>query len=193
MPLANITIRQKDRNMPEMTGAEALRRSLEAEGVDTVFALPGVQIMAAFDALHDSQAIRLVSTRHEQTTAYMADGYARVARKPGVALVVPGPGALNASAAVGTAYAVSSPVLLISGQIPSGSLGKPPDDADSVSVWPAICTPHQALIFDVGPFELVLVGGVARQLSRMHGCHAVQACATGLRSHDSHIQRRQTT
>ncbi|HCV26917.1 MAG TPA: thiamine pyrophosphate-binding protein [Dehalococcoidia bacterium] len=124
MPLANITIRQKDRNMPEMTGAEALRRSLEAEGVDTVFALPGVQIMAAFDALHDSQAIRLVSTRHEQTTAYMADGYARVARKPGVALVVPGPGALNASAAVGTAYAVSSPVLLISGQIPSGSLGK---------------------------------------------------------------------
>ncbi|MDA1256728.1 MAG: thiamine pyrophosphate-binding protein [Chloroflexi bacterium] len=110
--------------MPEMTGAEALRRSLEAEGVDTVFALPGVQIMAAFDALHDSQAIRLVSTRHEQTTAYMADGYARVARKPGVALVVPGPGALNASAAIGTAYASSSPVLLISGQIPSGSLGK---------------------------------------------------------------------
>ncbi|MBT3942182.1 MAG: hypothetical protein HOF43_05665, partial [Chloroflexi bacterium] len=48
--------------MPEMTGAEALRRSLEAEGVDTVFALPGVQIMAAFDALHDSQEIRLVST-----------------------------------------------------------------------------------------------------------------------------------
>lgn len=111
-------------HMPEMTGAEALRRSLEAEGVDTVFALPGVQIMAAFDALHDSQAIRLVSTRHEQTTAYMADGYARVARKPGVALVVPGPGALNASAAIGTAYASSSPVLLISGQIPSSSLGK---------------------------------------------------------------------
>ncbi|MDP6823578.1 MAG: thiamine pyrophosphate-binding protein [Dehalococcoidia bacterium] len=110
--------------MPEMTGAEALRRSLEAEGVDTVFALPGVQIMAAFDALRDSQSIRLVSTRHEQTTAYMADGYARVARRPGVALVVPGPGALNATAAVGTAYAASSPVLLISGQIPSGTLGK---------------------------------------------------------------------
>ena len=115
---------KKDVNMPEMTGAEALRRSLEAEGVDTVFALPGVQIMAAFDALRDSQAIRLISTRHEQTTAYMADGYARVARKPGVALVVPGPGALNASAAIGTAYAASSPVLLISGQIPSGSIGK---------------------------------------------------------------------
>ena len=110
--------------MTEMTSAEALPRSLEAEGVDTVFALPGVQIMAAFDALHDSKAIRLVTTRHEQTTAYMADGYSRVARKPGVALVVPGPGALNASAAVGTAYASSSPVLLISGQIPSASLGK---------------------------------------------------------------------
>ena len=124
MPSATTISSQKVLNMPEMTGAEALRRSLEAEGVDTVFALPGVQIMAAFDALHDSKAIRLVSTRHEQTTAYMADGYARVARKPGVALVVPGPGALNASAAVGTAYAASSPVLLISGQIPSASLGK---------------------------------------------------------------------
>ena len=93
---------KKDVNMPEMTGAEALRRSLEAEGVDTVFALPGVQIMAAFDALRDSQAIRLISTRHEQTTAYMADGSARVARKPGVALVVPCPGALNSPAARGT-------------------------------------------------------------------------------------------
>ena len=122
--VGHTTSSQKVLNMPEMTGAEALRRSLEAEGVDTVFALPGVQIMSAFDALHASQSIRLVSTRHEQTTAYMADGYARVARKPGVALVVPGPGALNASAAIGTAYASSSPVLLISGQIPSGSIGK---------------------------------------------------------------------
>jgi acetolactate synthase-1/2/3 large subunit len=111
--------------MPKMTGAQALARQLRSEGVDTVFALPGVQIMAAFDALYDLRdEIRLVHVRHEQATTYMADGYAKVAGRPGVAMVVPGPGALNASAGLGTAYASSSPVLLISGQILSSALGK---------------------------------------------------------------------
>lgn len=111
--------------MPQMNGGEALVRQLRAEGVDTVFALPGVQIMAAFDALYDARAdIRMIHVRHEQATTYMADGYARVSGKPGVAMVVPGPGALNATAGLGTAYASGSPVLLISGQIPTDSLGK---------------------------------------------------------------------
>ena len=111
--------------MPQMTGALALARQLRSEGVDAVFTLPGVQIMAAFDALHEIRDdIRLVHTRHEQATTYMADGYAKVTGKPGVAMVVPGPGALNATAGLGTAYASSSPVLLISGQIASGALGK---------------------------------------------------------------------
>lgn len=110
--------------MSQMTGAEALTRQLRSEGVDTVFALPGVQIMDAFDALYAHRdAIRLIHTRHEQATTYMADGYAKVSGKPGVAMVVPGPGALNASAGLATAYASSSPVLLISGQIASTSLG----------------------------------------------------------------------
>lgn len=108
-----------------MTGAQALVRQLRSEGVDTVFALPGVQVMAALDAFHEVQGdIRLVNTRHEQATTYMADGYAKVTGKVGVALVVPGPGALNAAAGLGTAYATSSPVLLIAGQIPSNTLGK---------------------------------------------------------------------
>ena len=111
--------------MPTMTGAQALARQLRSEGVDTVFALPGVQIMAAFDALYDLRGeVRLIQTRHEQATTYMADGYARVTGRPGVAMVVPGPGALNAAAGLGTAYASSSPVLLISGQIDSDTLGK---------------------------------------------------------------------
>lgn len=111
--------------MPQMTGAMALARQLRSEGVDTVFTLPGVQIMAAFDALHALQSdIRLIHTRHEQATTYMADGYAKVTGKVGVAMVVPGPGALNAAAGLGTAFASSSPVLLISGQIASGALGK---------------------------------------------------------------------
>jgi len=98
---------------------------LVSEGVDTVFALPGVQIMGIFDALYDARdRIRLIQTRHEQATTYMAYGYARATGRPGVALVVPGPGALNAAAGLGTAYAASAPVLLISGQIPSGAMGK---------------------------------------------------------------------
>ena len=111
--------------MPQMSGAQALARQLRSEGVDTVFTLPGVQIMAAFDALHEVQNdIQLIHTRHEQATTYMADGYAKVTGKVGVAMVVPGPGALNATAGLGTAFASSSPVLLISGQIASGALGK---------------------------------------------------------------------
>ena len=111
--------------MPQMSGAQALAYQLRSEGVDTVFTLPGVQIMAAFDAMHEVQNdIRLIHTRHEQATTYMADGYAKVTGKVGVAMVVPGPGALNATAGLGTAFASSSPVLLISGQIASNALGK---------------------------------------------------------------------
>ncbi|MDP7510061.1 MAG: thiamine pyrophosphate-binding protein [Dehalococcoidia bacterium] len=110
--------------MPMMSGAQALIRSLAREGVGVVFALPGVQIMDAFDALYDEPAIRLVLVRHEQSVTYMADGYARTTGRPGVGLVVPGPGALNATAGLGTAYATSSPVLLICGQIESYNLGE---------------------------------------------------------------------
>ena len=110
--------------MATMTGAEALVRSLVREGVEVIFGLPGVQIMQVFDALHGEPGIRLVTVRHEQATTYMADGYARSTGKVGVGLVVPGPGALNATAGLGTAYATSSPVLLISGQMESYNLGK---------------------------------------------------------------------
>ncbi len=114
----------KGENMPTMTGAEALVRSLVREGVEVVFALPGVQIMHIFDALSKEPSIRLVTVRHEQGTTYMAMGYARTTGKVGVALVVPGPGALNASAGLGTAYASSLPVMLISGQMERSALGK---------------------------------------------------------------------
>ena len=110
--------------MATMTGAQALVQSLVREGVEGVFALPGVQIMEAYNAFYDQPGIRLITVRHEQSAGYMADGYARTTGKVGVALVVPGPGALNAAAAVGTAYAASSPVLLVSGQIDSRMLGQ---------------------------------------------------------------------
>jgi acetolactate synthase-1/2/3 large subunit len=110
--------------MPKMTGGEAVVESLKREGVEYLISIPGVQIMAVFDALYGEKDLRLITVRHEQSTIYMADGYARVKGKPGVGLVVPGPGVQNALAALGTAYACSSPVLLLAGQIESKDLGK---------------------------------------------------------------------
>ena len=109
--------------MPVMSGAEALIKSLAREGVQVIFGIPGAQIMDVLDAIHQ-QGIRWVTVRHEQAAAFMAYGYARTTGKVGVAVVTPGPGALYASAAVGTAYAASTPILLVSGQIPSSDLGR---------------------------------------------------------------------
>ena len=103
-----------------MTGGEALVASLATNGVSTIFGLPGVQLDGAFDALHAArETVRVVHTRHEQGAAYMADGYARVTGEVGTCLVVPGPGLLNATAALSTAYACNSPVLCVTGQIQS--------------------------------------------------------------------------
>ena len=111
--------------MPLLTGGQALVQALKREGVEVIFGLPGVQLDWAFDALYDEQdSIRVVHTRHEQGTSYMADGYARSTGKIGVCLVVPGPGLLNAAAGLSTAYATNSRVLCIAGQIPTHHLGK---------------------------------------------------------------------
>jgi len=110
--------------MPFMTGGQAVVEALKREKVEYIFGIPGVQIMAIYDALYGQKEIRPITVRHEQTAVYMADGYARVKGKPGIAVVVPGPGVQNASAALGTAYACSSPVLLLAGQVESFNLGK---------------------------------------------------------------------
>jgi acetolactate synthase-1/2/3 large subunit len=108
-----------------VTGGQALVACLKAEGTSALFGLPGVQLDWAFDALYDERdAIAVYHTRHEQAVSYMADGYARAAGRVGVCLTVPGPGVLNAMAGLATAYACSSPVLMIAGQIPSHEIGK---------------------------------------------------------------------
>ena len=110
--------------MVKMSGGEALARCLVEEGVEVVFGVPGIQIYGIVAALRDEPGIRMVTTRHEQATTYMADGYARASGKPGVALVVPGVGLFNAASGLATAYARSSPVLCLAGQIPRHQLGK---------------------------------------------------------------------
>jgi acetolactate synthase I/II/III large subunit len=103
-----------------LTGGQALVAALKQNGVDTIFGLPGIQLDGFFDALYDERdSIRVIHTRHEQATAYMADGYARVTGREGVCSVVPGPGLLNAAAALSTAYSCNSPVLAVVGQIRS--------------------------------------------------------------------------
>src|ERR1051326_5943113 len=107
-----------------MTGGQALAAQLMREGVQHVFGVPGVQLDHAVDGLARlSDQIEYWNTRHEQTTSYMADGYARSSGRIGVCMVVPGPGLLNALAGVATAFACSSRVLCISGQIPSDAIG----------------------------------------------------------------------
>jgi len=110
--------------MSHLTGGEAIIEALRQEGIQCIFGIPGIQIMAVYDAMYGRKDIRPITVRHEQTAVYMADGYARARGKPGVALVVPGPGVQNASAALGTAYACSSPVLLIAGQVETFNVGK---------------------------------------------------------------------
>jgi acetolactate synthase-1/2/3 large subunit len=111
--------------MTRMTGGRALVEMLTRNGVDTLFALPGVQNDALFVALYDAgEAIRVIHPRHEQAAAYMAFGYSRAAGKPGAFAVVPGPGLLNTTAALSTAWATNAPVLCISGQIPSDLIGR---------------------------------------------------------------------
>jgi acetolactate synthase-1/2/3 large subunit len=106
--------------MSRMTTAEAVIETLLAHGIDTLFALPGVHNDHLFDAAHKaSDRIRVIHPRHEQTAAYMALGAALVTGKPQVFAVVPGPGVLNASAALLLARAMGAPVIALAGQIPS--------------------------------------------------------------------------
>jgi acetolactate synthase I/II/III large subunit len=109
--------------MTSMTGGEAIVSGLVAHGVDTVFGLPGAQIYGLFDAFQQAQ-LKVIGARHEQACGYMAYGYARSTGKVGVFSVVPGPGVLNAGAALLTAFGSNEPVLCLTGQVPTAFLGK---------------------------------------------------------------------
>lgn len=109
--------------MSIMTGGEAIVQGLVAHGVDTVFGLPGAQIYGLFDGFAKAQ-LKVIGARHEQACGYMAFGYARASGKPGVFTVVPGPGVLNAGAALLTAFGCNEPVMCLTGQVPSAYLGK---------------------------------------------------------------------
>src|SRR6187551_1242601 len=107
----------------KINGGRALIEAARANGARTVFALPGAQIYPLFDALH-ATGIQLIVPRHEQAAAYMAMGYAKSTGRTGAFTVVPGPGVLNTAAALCTAMGNCSPVVCLTGQVPSQFLGK---------------------------------------------------------------------
>jgi acetolactate synthase I/II/III large subunit len=109
--------------MVEMIGAKALITSLEKEGVDIVFGLPGGANLPIYDELVDAN-FRHILVRHEQAAAHMADGYARIKRKAGVCMATSGPGATNLITGIATAHADSIPMVAITGQVPVAMIGK---------------------------------------------------------------------
>ena len=111
--------------MARMTGGEAIVDGLLRHGIDTVFGLPGVQVYGLFDAFaRNANRLRLINARHEQTTAYMALGYACATGKPAAYAVVPGPGVLNTTAALATAWGLNAPILCLTGEVPSFMIGR---------------------------------------------------------------------
>ena len=107
----------------QLTGGAAIVEAARGNGMTTIFGVPGVQIYPLFDALHGS-GVDVIVPRHEQAAAYMAMGYAKSTGRTGVFTVVPGPGVLNASAALCTAMGNCAPVVCLTGQVPSSFLGR---------------------------------------------------------------------
>src|ERR687892_1901271 len=106
----------------QLTGAQALIKSLEMEGTEVMFGLPGGAILPVYDPLIDS-SIRHVLVRHEQGAGHMAEGYAQATGRPGVAMVTSGPAATNIVTPLCNAYMDSIPIVVITGQVALPSIG----------------------------------------------------------------------
>ena len=107
------------------TGGQILCDQLSRHGVDTIFSVPGESFLPLLDALYEVRdQIRLIVNRHESGSAKMADAYAKLTGRPGVALVTRGPGAANASIGLHTALQDSTPLVLLIGQVPRRHLGR---------------------------------------------------------------------
>ena len=109
--------------MTRMLGADAILRSLEAEGVDVMFGIPGGAILPTYDAIARGTTVRHVLARHEQGAGHMAEGYARASGRVGVAMATSGPGATNLVTPIADAWMDSTPLVCITGQVRSNLIG----------------------------------------------------------------------
>ena len=142
--------------MKKLTGAQIVIESLLAEGVDTIFGYPGGAILPTYDALMLNPALRHILVRHEQGAAHMAEGYARVSGRPGVVLVTSGPGATNTVTGIADAYMDSTPLVVITGQVPTSMIGNDAfQEADVIGITRP-CTKHNYLVRDVHDIARVI-------------------------------------
>jgi acetolactate synthase I/II/III large subunit len=131
----------------KLTGAQALIKSLETEGVEVMFGLPGGAVLPVYDPIIDS-FIRHILVRHEQGAGHAAEGYAQVTGRPGVALVTSGPGATNIVTALADAYMDSVPLVVISGQVARSSIGTDAfQEVDTTGITASV-TKHNWLVTD---------------------------------------------
>jgi acetolactate synthase-1/2/3 large subunit len=139
----------------KLTGAQALIKSLEMEGVEVMFGLPGGAILPVYDPLIDS-SIRHILVRHEQGAGHMASGYAHATGRPGVAMVTSGPGATNIVTALCDAYMDSVPFVCITGQVPYRVIGTDAfQEADTVGITMPV-TKHNWLVTDAQDIPRVI-------------------------------------
>ena len=139
----------------ELTGAQALVKSLEMCDVEVMFGLPGGAILPVYDPILDSK-IRHVLVRHEQGAGHMAQGYAHVTGKPGVAIVTSGPAATNIVTPLCDAYMDSIPMVAITGQVALGSIGSDAfQECDTTGITMAV-TKHNYLVTDPGDIPRIV-------------------------------------
>jgi acetolactate synthase-1/2/3 large subunit len=133
----------------QRTGAEIIWEVLGQEGVDVVFGYPGGAILPAYDAMTRYPHIHHVLVRHEQGATHMADGYARATGKVGVAIATSGPGATNMVTGLATALMDSSPIVCITGQVPTAAIGSDAFQETDVTGVTLPVTKHNYLVTDV--------------------------------------------
>ena len=141
--------------MTRMTGAQALIKALEHEKVDVMFGLPGGCILPAYDPLLES-SIRHILVRHEQGAGHMAEGYAHVTGRPGVAMVTSGPAATNMVTPLMDAYMDSIPMVAITGQVPTSAIGTDAfQECDTVGITRS-CTKHNDLVMSADDVPMAI-------------------------------------
>ncbi len=147
----------------ERSGASILVESLVRQGVEFVFGYPGGAVLPIYDALFNDARIRHILVRHEAGAAHAAEGYARSTGKPGVVLVTSGPGATNAVTGIADAFMDSIPLVVITGQVPTGLIGSDAfQEADTIGIT-RHCTKHNYLVKD--PSELAAIMDEAFQIA----------------------------
>jgi acetolactate synthase I/II/III large subunit len=133
----------------KLTGAQILMKCLEREGVKHIFGYPGGVVLDIYDELTRTPNIRHILVRHEQAAVHAADGYARASSQVGVALVTSGPGATNTVTGIASAYLDSIPIVVFTGQVPTGLIGNDAfQEVDIVGITRP-CTKHNYLVKDV--------------------------------------------